>query len=233
MLYEQKNDSGSNLQYEQMMLKQYLPLVKRIVLSLKSHCGPMLDLEDMEQIALLALLDSVRRYPGNHDLGFLSFAKQRIRGAILDEMRRIDWRPRPVRQQAHNLNDEIRSLTKKLGRTPTDKEIATKLGITDKQYRERLYASQAKTLESLDELLSNGTVFANENCKISAFVKRKTLNTAIRKLNKRDQLILSLYYQHELNLKEIAATLGLTETRICQLHKSAIQQLKVIYRDWL
>ena len=232
MLYEQKQVSRSNSQYEQMVLKQYLPLVKRIVLSLKSHCGPMLELEDMEQIAMLALLDSVRRYPGEHDLGFASFAKQRIRGSILDEMRRIDWRPRPVRQQAHNLNDEVRSLTRKLGRVPTDKEVAAKLGVTDEEYRERLYASQAKALESLDELLSNGTVFPNDNCKITAFVKRKTLNTAIFKLSKRDQLILSLYYQHELNLKEIAATLGLTETRICQLHKAAVQQLKVIYQDW-
>lgn len=229
---EQSKESISNQQREQEVLKQYLPLVKRSVLSLKSHCGLMLEIEDMEQIAMLALLDSIRRYPGEHDLGFLSFAKQRIRGAILDEMRRIDWRPRPVRQLAHNFNDQVRSLAKSLGRTPSDREISTHLGITNAEYRERLYAVQAKGLESLDEMLSNGSAFPEENCQISSFVQRKTLHTAIRKLNKRDQIILSLYYQHELNLKEIAATLGLTETRICQLHKAAIKQLNAIYKDW-
>ena len=231
-VYEHEENTFDDKQYEQHMLKQYLPLVKRSVLSLKSHCGPMIELEDMEQIAMLALLDSIRRYPGDHDLGFLSFAKQRIRGAILDEMRRIDWRPRPVRQQAHEFNDKVRNLARQLGRTPNDREIAEHLKISSAELREMLYAVQAKSLESLDEMLSNGSSFPQEDCKISAYDKRKTLNTAIHKLNKRDQVILSLYYQHELNLKEIAATLGLTETRICQLHKAAVQQLKAIYKDW-
>ncbi|BDM62702.1 RNA polymerase sigma factor for flagellar operon [Shewanella sp. NFH-SH190041] len=214
------------------LLQQYLPLIKRCVSSLRSHCGTLMDLEDMEQIAMMALLEAGRRYPGEYDPGFVSFAGQRIRGAILDELRRQDWRPRPVRQQAHELNDTIRQLTRSLGREPSDTEVAAHLGIAQSEYRQRLYAIQAESMASLDELLGAGHDPSQEEGSIDQFVRYQTLEAAISKLSKRDQVILSLYYQHELNLKEIAATLGLTETRICQLHKAAVKQLHGLYRDW-
>ena len=121
---------GNERQSEQALLHQYLPLVKRTVCSLKSHCGPLIGQEDMEQIALMALLEAARRYPGEYDAGFISFAGQRIRGAILDELRRLDWRPRSVRQQAHSFNDVVRQLTRELGRYPKDTSPAwTRLSV--------------------------------------------------------------------------------------------------------
>ena len=217
---------------ESQVMKQYLPLVKRSVSQLRSHCGAALAIEDMEQIVMMALLESSRRYPGEFDNGFLSYAGQRIRGAILDELRRQDWRPRPVRQQAHELNDSVRKLTRMLGRAPTDIEVAESMGISKEQYRERLYASQSESMASLDDMLSAGSHFADKTNALEQFSSKKTLMKAISKLSKREQVILSLYYQHELNLKEIAGTLGLTETRICQLHKQAVKHLQEIYQQW-
>jgi RNA polymerase sigma factor FliA len=211
---------------EDQLIVQYLPLVKRAVLQLRSHCGAMLSLEDMEQIGMMALIESSRRYPGEFDNGFISFAGQRIRGSILDELRRQDWRPRPVRQQAHILNDKVRELSRALGREPTDTEVATGLGLSPEAYRESLYATQAESMKSLDEMLTIGEQPADKHNEVERFMLKKTLVKAMTKLNEREQLILSLYYHHELNLKEIALTLGLTETRICQLHKQAVVKLQ-------
>ncbi|NMH66718.1 RNA polymerase sigma factor FliA [Shewanella salipaludis] len=216
---------------EQQLIRQYLPLVKRAVSQLRSHCGAMLALEDMEQIGMMALLEASRRYPGEYDNGFLSFAGQRIRGAILDELRRQDWRPRPVRQQAHELNDTVRQLSRQLGREPGDLEVAEAMGLDQQAYRERLYATQAETMKSLDEMLSLGNDPVAAAGGVEHFMLKKSLIKAMSQLNEREQLILSLYYQHELNLKEIAMTLGLTETRICQLHKLAVVQLKSILQQ--
>ncbi|MCL1140443.1 RNA polymerase sigma factor FliA [Shewanella pneumatophori] len=226
-----EDTSGRRLSESQVMT-QYLPLVKRAVSQLRSHCGSVLAIEDMEQIGLMALLESARRYPGEYDNGFISFAGQRIRGAILDELRRQDWRPRPVRQQAHELNDMVRKLTRQLEREPSDNEIADAMSLSPTEYRERLYASQSESMHSLDELISDGRHFIDNNDVLEQFSAKEYLLQAISKLNKREQVILSLYYQHELNLKEIAATLGLTETRICQLHKQAVKQLHSIYQQW-
>jgi len=225
-------DEAHNRLNEHQVMTQYLPLVKRTVAQLRSHCGTVLAIEDMEQIGMMALLESSRRYPGEYDHGFLSYAGQRIRGAILDELRRLDWRPRPVRQKAHELNDMVRKLTRSLSRDPTDIEVANAMGLNQEQYRERLYASQSESMKSLDDMLTTGSHFTDTDNVIERFSAKKTLITAISKLNKREQLILSLYYQHELNLKEIAATLGLTETRICQLQKQAVKQLQAIYKQW-
>ncbi|MDB2387225.1 RNA polymerase sigma factor FliA [Shewanella sp.] len=230
--YQTAAEPAINRLSESQVMVQYLPLVKRAVSQLRSHCGSVLASEDMEQIAMMALLESSRRYPGQYDNGFISYAGQRIRGAILDELRRQDWRPRPVRQQAHELNDTVRKLSKMLARTPTDNEVAEAMGLSQEEYRKCLHASQSEAMRSLDELISDGSHFEDKRDVFEQLSTKETLFQAISKLNKREQVILSLYYQHELNLKEIAATLGLTETRICQLHKQAVKQLKQIYQQW-
>src|SRR5690606_25193118 len=119
---------------EQRWLLQYLPLVKRIVSQLSLQASSALDREDMEQIGLLGLLDSLRRY-GQPDEGFARFAGLRVRGAILDELRRQDWRPRGVRQQTHKLRDAVRELTRSLGREPTDEEILAHTGLSEEAYQ--------------------------------------------------------------------------------------------------
>ncbi|TKB54595.1 RNA polymerase sigma factor FliA [Ferrimonas aestuarii] len=217
---------------ESQLLQQYLPLVKKAVNQLRSHCGSQLEIQDMEQIGMMALLDSLRRYPGELDGGFINFASKRIRGSILDELRRLDWRPRPVRQQAHEFNDAVRTLTRTLGRPPKDAEIADAMGLSPEQLRERLYASQAESMQSLDDLFQQGVEPEQSRDGQPSFIDKRTLVKALSKLNKREQLVLGLYYQHELNLKEIALTLNLTESRVCQLHKLAVKQLQEILSHW-
>jgi RNA polymerase sigma factor for flagellar operon FliA len=115
-----------------------------------------------------------------------------------------------------------------MGREPSDLEVASALGLSAEDYRERLYSTQAESMKSLDELLLGGDHPVDKSNDVERLMLKQTLIKVISKLNEREQLILSLYYHHELNLKEIAMALGLTETRICQLHKSAISQLKTI-----
>ncbi|VXC44785.1 RNA polymerase sigma factor for flagellar operon [Pseudomonas sp. 8Z] len=208
---------------EQKWLLQYLPLVKRIVSQLSLQANQVLDREDMEQIGLMGLLDSLRRY-GTPDEQFGRFAALRVRGAILDELRRQDWRPRQVRQQTHKMRDAIRQLTRQLGRIPQDEEILAATGISAKDYQDFLQADACEAIESLDELLQSGhEAFIEGGSAVEERVlKERLLAQALSQLSEREQLVLTLYYQHELSLKEIALVLELSDARVCQLSKQAI-----------
>jgi RNA polymerase sigma factor for flagellar operon FliA len=210
---------------EQQWLVQYLPLVKRIVKQLALQASAGLDREDMEQIGLMGLLECLRRY-GAPDEQFARFAALRIRGAILDELRRQDWRPRQVRQQTHRTRDAIRQLARQLGRMPSESEILSSTGLSEKQYQEFLQADVCEAIESLDELLSNGYEgFAESGHSVEERVfKERLLTQALSQLSERERLVLSLYYQHELSLKEIALVLELSDARVCQLSKQAISK---------
>jgi RNA polymerase sigma factor for flagellar operon FliA len=208
---------------EQKWLLQYLPLVKRIVNQLSLQANQVLDREDMEQIGLMGLLESLRRY-GHPDEQFGGFASLRIRGAILDELRRQDWRPRQVRQQTHKIRDGVRALARQLGRTPLEEEILKFVDITSKDYLDFLQADAGEAIESLDELLQNGHEgFVEGGIGIEErVVTERLLAHALSQLDERERLVLTLYYQQELSLKEIALVLEITDARVCQLSKQAI-----------
>lgn len=211
-------------QEEQRWLLQYLPLVKRIVSQLALQASSVLDREDMEQIGLLGLLDSLRRY-GQPDEGFARFASLRVRGAILDELRRQDWRPRGVRQQTHKLRDAVRELTRSLGREPTDEEILGHTGLSEEAYQSFLVDLSCEAIESLDGLLQAGQEsHFGDNGFEEQLQRERLLAQVLGRLPEREQLVLTLYYQHELSLKEIALVLELSDARICQLIKQAIQR---------
>ncbi|CAD5110221.1 FliA/WhiG family RNA polymerase sigma factor [Zestomonas carbonaria] len=208
---------------EQKWLLQYLPLVKRIVGQLSLQANQVLDREDMEQIGLMGLLEGLRRY-GTPDENFAGFAAMRIRGAILDELRRQDWRPRQVRQQAHRVRDAIRKLTRQLGRAPGEAEILAATGLDEQAYQDFLVAESSEAIESLDALLQGGQdAFASAEAGVEERVlKERLLTQALNQLNERERLVLTLYYQHELSLKEIALVLEVSDARVCQLSKQAI-----------
>jgi RNA polymerase sigma factor for flagellar operon FliA len=220
---QQNSHSVFSAAAEQQLLMQYVPLVKRIVNQLSLQVSAVMDREDMEQIGLMGLLESLRRY-GQPDEKFGKFAALRIRGAILDELRRQDWRPRQIRQETHKLRDAIRQLTRQLGRNPEEKEILKVTGITAKAYQDFLQADACEAIESLDELLQNGNESAiGRSAGVEErVIRERTLAQALSVLSERERLILTLYYQHELSLKEIALALELTDARICQLSKQAI-----------
>lgn len=212
---------------EQRLLQRHQILVKRIVNQLRVHANAHCGIEDMQQIGLIGLLEAGRRYGNIDDENFPAFAVCRIRGAILDELRRLDWRSRKTRQQAHELNDVTRDLTRQLGRQPTSAEIIAALGTDVHDYHARLNASLAGEMQSLDQLIESGIESpSGEHYDGMAHEQtRRSLEQALTRLPKRDQLLLTLFYQHELNLHEIALVLDLTPPRICQLHKQALKLL--------
>lgn len=212
-------------------LNLYLPLVHRVVKQLAYQASSVIDKEDMEQIALMGLLSSLRRY-GHPDEQFAAYAVHRIRGAVLDELRSLDWRPRRLRQKTHKLNDAIREITRKLGRVPAFEDLSAHLSITPEEYQEYLLLDCAKSLESLDDLLGNGVYAGALDSRPleEEMIISRTLRSALATLDKREQLIMTLYYQHEMSLKEIALVLDLTEARVCQLNKKIAQKIKRFFQ---
>lgn len=213
-------------QQESHYLQAYLPLVRKVVRQLAPQCNCIIDRQDMEQTALMGLLNAIRRY-GLRDEGFAGYAVHRIRGAILDELRALDWRPRQLRQKYHQMKDLIRETRKKLGHEPEWQELVRE-GISHEDYLEYLQLEGAETLASLDELLGvegHSIPLAGRELE-EQIITQQMLQHALSQLSEKEQLILSMYYQHEMNLKEIALVLGLTEARICQLNKQIAQKIR-------
>ncbi|RQW24541.1 FliA/WhiG family RNA polymerase sigma factor [Rhodobacteraceae bacterium CH30] len=214
------------LQDEGSQLDAYLPLVKRIVRQLSSQCAAVIEREDMEQIGVMALLESLRRY-GVPDERFAGFAVLRVRGAILDELRRLDWRPRAVRQDAHKVRDGLRELTRKLGHEPGEAEACALLGLSAQAYGHAMQAESAEAMASLDELLAAGHEPGGMSRPDEALLDRLSLAQALRLLDEREQRVIQLYYEFDLSLKEIALVLDLTEARVCQINKAALKKMKM------
>lgn len=213
---------------EAVLIKQYSPLVFKIVHQLRQHAGSLLANDDMVQLGMMALLDTLRRYPGELDEGFVGHAAKRIRGAILDELRRLDWRSRQIRQEANRLRDTARALQKSLGRDPNHRELASAHGISMAELHQLQQATEAETLHSLDALLEAGGGIEGSDRPLARVEQQRWLAQALTQLPEQDRLVLSLYYQHELNMKEIAAVLQRTEARVSQLHKQAVARLQVL-----
>ncbi|WP_020651616.1 FliA/WhiG family RNA polymerase sigma factor [Massilia niastensis] len=218
--------AGMDPREEQRHLVAYAPLVKRIVRQLNAQVSGAVSREDMEQIGLMGLLEALRRY-GSPDAGFGSYASLRVRGAILDELRRQDWRPRAVRQDSHRLRDAVRALTRRLGREPNEKEAAEALGVTAEEYRQHLLDEGAEEMLSFDELLQEATEQAHSAPgPEERYLVRRSLEQVLGSLNEKEQRVIQMIYEFELSYKEIAAVLDLSDARVCQLNKSALAKMK-------
>jgi RNA polymerase sigma factor for flagellar operon FliA len=218
--------AAMSAQDEQRHLVAYAPLVKRIARQLNSQVSGSMGREDMEQIGLMGLLEALRRY-GTPDAGFASYAGLRVRGAILDELRRQDWRPRAVRQDSHKMRDAVRALTRKLGREPNDKEAAEALGLSQEEWRQFLLDDVAEELLSFDDVLQEAADRAhNAPGPEEQFMVRRSLEQALNALSEREQRVIQMIYEFELSYKEIAAVLDLSDARVCQLNKSALAKMK-------
>ncbi len=210
-------------------LQAYLPLVRKVVRQLAPQCSCVMEREDMQQIALIGLLDALRRY-GKPDKGFGGYAMQRIRGAVLDALRRLDWRPRQLRQKFYQIKDLIRERRRALGREPEPGDLESD-GISAEEYQHYLALEGADTLESLDALLNDrpDELQLQGRHLEEQIVTQHMLSRALQTLSAKEQQILYLYYQQDMNLKEIAQVLELTEARICQINKNIAQKLRAYF----
>lgn len=223
--------AGLGPDFEQRQLRAYAPLVKRIVRQLNAQASSVMDREDMEQIGLMGLLEALRRY-GEPDEAFGAFAALRVRGAILDELRRQDWRPRSVRQDSHKVRDALRALTRKLGHEPSEAEILAHLKLTPQAWSAYQQAEVAEELASFDELVQELSNLPSESRTPEAqLMISRSIEQALTSLDEREQKVIQLYYEFDASLKEIAAVLDLTEARVSQINKGALRKMKTFLQQ--
>lgn len=219
------------------LLEQYLPLVRRHALNLKTRIPASVDMEDLVQAGSIGLLDALSRYDNGQGTTFGSFASQRIRGAMIDELRSRDWVPRSVRRNARAMQNAMRSLEQRLGRHAEEREIAEEMGMSLAEYQQLLLDVNGCQLLPMEEVTDEDIGYLNTGYGASPFFElvqernRDLLIKAVEALPERENMLLALYYQEKLNFREIGAVLGVTESRVCQLHSLAVSRLREAMAD--
>ena len=225
---------------EELILK-YAPLVKSIADRMAIRLPPHISNDELTSAGIVGLLDALDKFDPEMGIKFRTYAEHRIRGAILDELRKMDWVPRSVRKDIHKIEDAISCVQYKLGREPEDFEIAQEMGIDLETYYSKTSRTQGVGLLSLEALMPDGLtpIFAKqatddpsplEELKVKEL--KKVISNALLTLSEKEQLVISLYYYDELTLKEIARVLSLTESRISQIHSKAIIRLRAKLKSY-
>ncbi|KMW74938.1 flagellar biosynthesis sigma factor [Photorhabdus luminescens subsp. luminescens] len=216
--------------------KRYVPLVRHEALRLQVRLPACVELDDLLQAGGIGLLNAVERFDSLQGTAFTTYAVQRIRGAMLDELRSRDWAPRSVRRNAREVTQIIRKLEQDLGRPASEQEVAKELKIDLVEYRQILLDTNNSQLFSYDEwhemhgescepVIEEGHETNPLQQLLESDIRQRVIE-AIDSLPEREKMVLTLYYQEELNLKEIGAVLEVGESRISQLHSQAIKRLR-------
>ena len=225
------------------LLKQYSPLVRRLAHQMIAKLPANVEIDDLIQVGMIGLNDALCRFDPAQGVQFETFATQRIRGAMLDELRGSDWMSRGDRRHQRMIETAVHKLEQKLGRAPSETEIAAEMGMKLTEYQEllgKVRGTQLVYLEDMsgddgdEDFLDRHMVDADANPlgRLSDRKMREALVAAIENLPQREQYVMSMYYEHDMNLKEIAAVLGVTESRVCQLHSQSIARLRTRMREW-
>jgi RNA polymerase sigma factor for flagellar operon FliA len=222
-------------------IERYSPLVKRMAHHMRAKLPQSVQLDDIIQAGLIGLMDAISRFQENQGTQFETYATQRIRGAILDELRSNDWLPRGLRRSMREIEGAISRLEQTLGRMPTEREMAKEMGISLKEYQQRLQEARGYQLFHIEDFTSgedDGFLdrnfpddAANPLERLQDSRLRGALVQAIKELPERERLLMGLYYDKELNFREIAAVLEVSESRVCQLHTQAVARLRVKIKD--
>lgn len=227
------------------MLIQYAPLVRRLALQLIAKLPASVELDDLIQVGMVGLLDAADRYQDDQGAKFETYASQRIRGAMLDELRANDWVSRGLRQSSRSVSTAVQAQEQKLGRAPTEGEIAQELQMSLESYQhllQEIHGCQLIYFEDFDRDDQENSFLDRQGRGSQSMLHepltqllkgdfRRQLVEAIELMPERERLLLSLYYEEELNLREIGAVLEVTQSRVCQLHSQAISRLRATLRE--
>ena len=221
---------------KEQLVQRFVPLVKRIAYHLMARLPANIQFEDLVQNGMLGLLDALERFEEGFGAQFETYATQRVRGAMLDGLRENDWLPRSLRRELRRIEGAINSLEHTHGRAPSERELAESLGLSLADYQKTLQDARGHQLVYFDDFAGEGeedflerhftdneadpaNIFEDKNVK-------ELLVKAIANLPEREKLMMALYYEQELNLREIGEVMGVTESRVCQLHTQAIARLR-------
>ena len=225
------------------LVNRHAPLVKRIAYHLMSRLPPSVQADDLIQAGMIGLLEASRNYDPTQGASFETYAGIRIRGAMLDEIRRTDWTPRSVHRKARQVAEAVRVIENKNGRDARDAEVAALMGIGLDEYHKILQDATGCRVFSFEDPAAlgggedddyGGAEAPNEpldNLQTADF--QRSLGEAIAGLPERERLVMALYYDEELNLREIGEVLGVSESRVCQIHGQALIRLRARMTEWL
>lgn len=225
------------------LVTQYAPLVKRIAYHLKARLPATVIIDDLLQAGMIGLLEAANKYDPDQGASFETYAGIRIRGAMLDELRRNDWAPKSVHRKVRDITEAIRNIENREGRDARDEEVIEVLGISRDEYFKTLQDISTHRVLSWDELgvdedavgqqqpLGGSKSTVHDDLEKQHF--QASLSEAITSLPEREKMIVALYYESELNLREIGSVLNVSESRISQLLSQAHIRLRARMRDWL
>jgi RNA polymerase sigma factor for flagellar operon FliA len=224
------------------LVSKHAALVKRIAYHLMSRLPPSVQADDLIQAGMIGLLEAARNYDASQGASFETYAGIRIRGAMLDEIRRTDWTPRSVHRKARQVAEAVRAIENEHGRDARDVEVAERLGIGLDEYHRILQDATGCRVFSIDDSGINGDdspqPVADEplnqpfdNLQSADF--KSALAEAISGLPERERLVMAMYYDEELNLREIGEVLGVSESRVCQIHGQALIRLRARMGEWI
>ena len=243
-LWEEYAAAGSPEVREKIIL-EYAPLVKVVAGRLSMYLGYNVEYEDLVSYGIFGLIDAIDKFDCLKDVKFETYASLRIRGAILDQIRKMDWIPRTIRQKQKRIDAAIKEIETQYGRSATDEEIAKLLGITDEEYLDWQSQMKITNVVSLNEFLEQGSEVSNEagSTKSEAFDSpeeilerdelKKILAQALELLTEKERKVIVLYYYEDLTLKEISNILEVSESRISQLHTRALQKMRGKMGDYI
>ena len=218
------------------LVQRFAPLVKRIAYHLMARLPSSVQVDDLVQNGMMGLLDAISRFEAGMGAQFETYAAQRVRGAMLDGLRENDWLPRSLRRDFRRIEEAIAQLEQQYGRAPAEKELAAALGMSLAEYQKMLQEARGHQLISFEDMVEEGdedflerhlTDDTGEPSKIlEDEALRRILVQGIEALPEREKMMMALYYEQDLNLREIGEVMGVTESRVCQLHSQAVARLR-------
>ena len=222
------------------VIKRYSPMIKYVANRIAMRLPPHIEVDDLISVGVLGLMDAISKYDSSRGAKFKTYAEFRVRGAILDELRAMDWVPRSIRQKASNVDKVVQSLQAKLSRSPEDEEVAKEMGISLDQFHDTLNETKSIPIFSLEDLgiakesgeqqslldCLAGKADADPQTQIRLIELKEIIAKAIDALPEKERLMVSLYYYEELTMKEIGAVLEITESRVSQIHSKAVYRLR-------